>query len=87
MANEIRLIDANALLANEDLLIIIGAGDNICVDIADIAKAPTIDPESLRPKGKWKYYSTTMQECSACKRHTARHKYNYCPRCGAKMER
>ena len=43
-------------------------------------------PESLRPKGRWEYYSTTMQECSVCKRHTARHRYEFCPRCGAKME-
>ena len=48
-----RLIDADALIENKDLLIIIGAGDNICIDIADIAKAPTIDPEALRPTGRW----------------------------------
>lgn len=55
MANEVRLIDANALIANKNLHINIGAGDNICIDIADIAKAPTIDPESLRPKGRWEH--------------------------------
>lgn len=36
--------------------------------------------------GRWEYYSTTMQECSNCKRHTARHKFSYCPHCGAAME-
>jgi hypothetical protein len=36
--------------------------------------------------GKWLYYSTTMMECSLCKRHVARHKYEYCPHCGASME-
>lgn len=35
--------------------------------------------------GNWLYYSTTMQECSNCKRHTARHKFKYCPHCGAVM--
>ena len=35
--------------------------------------------------GNWVYYSTTMQECSNCKRHTARHKFKYCPHCGAVM--
>ena len=50
-----------------------------------VCMMPEVDPESLRPKGRWEYYSTTMQECSACKRHTARHKYDYCPRCGADM--
>ena len=37
-------------------------------------------------RGVWKYYSTTMQECSNCHRHTARHKFKYCPHCGAVME-
>lgn len=38
-----RLIDAKALIENRDLHIVIGTGDNICIDIADIAKATTID--------------------------------------------
>jgi hypothetical protein len=36
--------------------------------------------------GTWSYYSTTMMECSVCKRHTARHRFEYCPHCGTKME-
>ena len=36
--------------------------------------------------GKWLYYSTTMMECSECKRHAARHKFAFCPHCGAIME-
>lgn len=36
--------------------------------------------------GRWLYYSTTMQECSNCHRHTSRHKFKYCPHCGAIME-
>lgn len=36
--------------------------------------------------GRWEYYSTTMQECSNCHRHTARHKFKHCPHCGAVME-
>lgn len=35
--------------------------------------------------GVWEYYSTTMMECSICKRHTARHRYQYCPHCGSMM--
>ena len=35
--------------------------------------------------GTWKPYSTTMMECSICGRHTARHRYEFCPHCGAKM--
>lgn len=36
--------------------------------------------------GKWLYYSTTMMECNLCKRHVARHKFEYCPHCGSSME-
>ena len=39
---KIRLIDANAMINDRGNFIVIGAGDNICIDIADIAKAPTI---------------------------------------------
>ena len=35
--------------------------------------------------GVWKYYSTTMMECSVCGRHTARHRYEFCPHCGSEM--
>ena len=37
-----RLIDADDLINDRENFIVIGAGDNICIDIADIAKAPTI---------------------------------------------
>lgn len=35
--------------------------------------------------GTWEYYSTTMMECSICKKHVPRHRYNYCPECGSRM--
>lgn len=35
--------------------------------------------------GTWEYYSTTMMECSKCTRHVPRHKYMFCPHCGAIM--
>lgn len=34
--------------------------------------------------GEWNYYSTTMMECSVCKRHVARHRFAFCPHCGSK---
>lgn len=37
--------------------------------------------------GTWEYYSHTMMECSICKRHVARHKFEYCPHCGARMDK
>lgn len=36
-------------------------------------------------RGEWIPYSTTMMECSVCKKHTPRHRYNFCPHCGADM--
>lgn len=35
--------------------------------------------------GTWDYYSTTMMECSRCKKHVPKHRYNYCPECGSRM--
>lgn len=97
MANEVRLIDANALIARTDLHINIGAGDNICIDIADIAKAPTIDPETLRPKGRWvetvysvhdgytdEYSEEIYYDCIVCD-YCSDWKSPYCPNCGADM--
>lgn len=36
--------------------------------------------------GEWEYYTHTMMACSICKRHVPRHKSEYCPHCGAKMD-
>lgn len=37
--------------------------------------------------GTWEYYTPTMMECSACKRHVPRHQYKYCPHCGSIMSK
>ena len=55
-----------------------------------IDKQPTIDPESLRPRGKWEdacYYHDRplCYECSNCGLKLM-YKPDYCPHCGAKME-
>lgn len=50
-----------------------------------INRTPAADVEPVR-HGRWERYSTTMMECSLCGKHTARHKFNYCPNCGAKMD-
>lgn len=95
MANEKRLIDANSLINNYDLHIVIGAGDNICIDIADIAKAPTVDAVEV-VHGRWiekeeKIWNlekpiVTGWECSKCGEMYGHYTYNYCPNCGAKMD-
>ena len=44
--------------------------------------------ESKQKSGSWKLYSSTMMECSECKKHVPYHRYSYCPHCGSqnKME-
>ena len=59
-------------------------------------QTPTIDPESLRPKGRWVDHMVRDWRCSECgeKIHKVRNvdgycyddKPKYCPNCGAKME-
>lgn len=40
--------------------------------------------EIMCTAGVWSNYSSTMMECSNCKRHVPYHKYVYCPHCGSK---
>lgn len=54
--------------------------------IALVNDATEINDVAPVVHGEWIYYSHTMQECTVCKRHTARHRYEFCPHCGAKMD-
>lgn len=98
---EVRLIDANALLEQVENEIYrhyneYSGGYYLAEDaILDIKNAPTIAPESLRPKGKWEPCFEDWREqivgdrCSVCgfsHYGTAINRYRYCPNCGAKME-
>ena len=84
MATEKRLIDAIALYQTMESNLYWGQdSDGAILDTID--EAPTVDAVEV-VHGYWRYYSTTMQECSNCHRHTARHKFKYCPHCGAVME-
>ena len=59
---------------------------------------PTIDPESLRPHGRWEksedgYCGLALLECSLCRgecfdidEDIELLNYRYCPNCGAKMD-
>ena len=40
--------------------------------------------EIMNKTGTWSNYSSTMMECSNCKKHVPYHKYTYCPHCGSK---
>lgn len=61
------------------------AGMKFIVDEAK--KAPTIDPESLRPTAHWKRIQDAAYMCTYCKSCFAfiPYNYQYCPECGAKM--
>jgi len=98
MANEVRLINYDAAIDRyyaeyEKQDIYDGAQDRDwlkkCFD-----EAPTIDPESLRPKGRWEPFVESVWNldfpvlhswrCSECGR-TEQFKEPYC-HCGCKME-
>ena len=104
---EVRLIDANVLLALFDERL-----DGAQIQVATrrdgktlwtgiyggvnwgrntIIEAPTIDPESLRPKGRWVMKETMIRSphaknayCSECLEET-RYAHKFCPNCGADM--
>lgn len=61
------------------------AGMKFIVDEAK--KAPTIDPESLRPTAYWKRIQDAAYMCTYCKSCFAfiPYNYQYCPECSAKM--
>lgn len=62
-----------------------------------IKEAPPVDPESLRPHGKWilgepDFYGNRKPSCSVCGEYPLFNWADYarckcCPNCGAKMER
>lgn len=37
-------------------------------------------------RGTWKHYSSTMMECSNCKKHVPYHRYTFCPHCGVRVK-
>ena len=95
MANEVRLVDANALI--EDITAAeenAGMGAVVAGTLRRyVNRRPTIDPESLRPKGRWEYVDDGVligngmhMECSECSVWKIdRQRTPYCPNCGAKM--
>lgn len=93
-----RLIDADRLLEKlsenlEDFEMMIShkgrgiaVGTSMAID--RVNEQPTIDPESLRPHGRWKqarYTEAPLYLCSECDNPEYK-QHKYCPHCGAKME-
>ena len=56
-----------------------------CVAVED---AKTIDPESLRPQGRWVFAGDGIVECAVCSETYDVNMLprNYCPNCGACMK-
>lgn len=93
-SKEIRLTDANAL-QRKICRAKCGCEYEDCVNEGDcefdffIFHAPTIDPESLRPHGKWEISSDGYYPyCSECgEEPKGGNMTKFCPNCGVKMER
>ena len=104
MANEVRLIDANALeeVVRSSQKYNPHRGHAFLLHSAEhdhflrlLDKAPTIDPETLRPTGLWVLIDPVCLnvQCSLCGElapvdfmHDGfSERPNYCPNCGAKM--
>jgi hypothetical protein len=100
MANEVRLIDANALEKRmEERLNSLrkeyGNYDHYTDGFEEgceaVEYAETLDPVIFRPKGRWKSLGCGEFVCECCWSHVEYESrkcgHNYCPNCGAKMER
>ena len=96
MANEIRLIDANALLKAIESESDLNYGERLLdpIEFADMVEdAPTVDAVPV-VHGRWEPVdhdgSWRVDRCSVC--HRRMHyvdydqPYQYCPNCGAKMD-
>lgn len=90
-----RLIDADELLNIADETALAWEYRRIVSDIRNIiGNAPTINPEDLRPRGRWEKHRTMhgFVYCSNCKdvyldeEWLVDGKWGFCPNCGAKME-
>lgn len=94
MGIEVRLIDANALVSKRFRMHSEFLGTVLVVKAESIENAPTIDPESLRPKAKWLRYTKKINgqdvcfvRCNRCRTERAfDYGLVYCNHCGAKME-
>lgn len=67
------------------------AATAIPVDV--VKTAPAIDPEDLRPHGRWigknSPYDVNIHICSVCREQVSilGNKLRFCPNCGAKMDK
>lgn len=99
MANEVRLIDANLLARKWQSVLDVKSNEKgsaayqtFELFIDRLKEEPTIDPETLRPKGRWIdapdmdefWGELVFHKCSLCD-ELQYIKTNYCTNCGADM--
>lgn len=96
---DVRLIDANALnkkiIEKRSKTRNIREANGMTMAQILVLNAPTIDPEALRPVGRWEKPNnrprTYIRRCSACGGEAyfcgVGCSYDSCPICGVKMER
>ena len=88
--HRMRLIDADAIPESATA---ISTDGRLFVAWSEIVKAPTISPESIRPKGRWEKHHTSKYGaapyfCSCCFDIWESEQINnmkFCPSCGADM--
>lgn len=100
MANEVRLIDANALLQKLSRMIDYCKTDNkvtglvALFQVGDaIIDCNTVDAVEV-VHGRWVHVDDAEYKCNQCKKHVCFDElidrsvpaYNYCPNCGASMK-
>lgn len=51
-----------------------------------VANAPAVEAKPV-VYTQWDDYSTSMMECRVCKKHVPRHRYKFCPECGATVRK
>lgn len=95
---DVRVIDANALIKHYSCVKAQkSSAEKIRAEIIvqALEKAPTIDPESLRPVGRWHLNEDGKWACTYCDGLAVEHPdepekwqalTRYCPNCGARMK-
>ena len=98
-----RLIDADELMGIAEETALVWEYRRIVSDIRNIIeKAPTINPDDLRTRGRWIVRQNMLDiegmlgvRCSLCGRYWAlpektpeefKGEFRFCPNCGARME-
>lgn len=54
--------------------------------LESLENAPAVDARPV-VYTQWDDYSTSMMECRVCKKHVPRHRYKFCPECGATVRK